>query len=392
MKRLAFLLFVAASTTVFAQKPIKPNVNKALASLQAGKVDEAKANIDAAITNEKMMGEAKTWYYRGLIYSSIDTASNEAIHNLDPNAFQVALEAFNKAEELSNGKALSITDANGLPVLKTQQMGWWANSHINAGAAAFQEDNYEAAMKAFENVQKILPNDTTAYFYGGIAANSAENFDKSAEWFEKYIALGGTSPDAYKLLGNVYSGPKQDKEKALALMRTAKEKFPNDTDFPKVEIGLLIDLKRIDEAKKGLEQQIQKEPDNKILHFYLGYANASLNNAAEAKKNYERALQIDPNYFEAAQFLAKLMYADAAAIKKEMSNLGITPADKKKRLELDTQLVGKLKESLPYWERAEKIKPDDQDVLDALYSIYGDLDMQEELKRVEKRYKELGIE
>lgn len=392
MKRFALLLFVAASATVFAQKPIKPNVNKALASLQAGKVDEAKANIDAAITNEKMMTDAKTWYYRGLIYSSIDTASNEQVHNLDPNAFQVALEAFTKAEELSKGKALSITDANGLPVLKTQQMAWWANSHINDGAAAFQEDNFEAAMQAFEKVQKILPEDTTAYFYGGIAANSAENFDKAIENFEKYIKLGGTSPDAYKLLGNIYSGPKSNKEKALEVMREAKAKFPNDSDFPKVEIGLLIDMKRIDEAKTGLESALQKEPDNKILHFYLGYTNASLNNAAEAKKNYERALQLDPNYFEAALFLAKLMYTDAGSIKKEMSNLGITAADKKKRLELDGQLVGKLKEALPYWERAEKINPSDQDVLDALYSIYGDLDMQDQLKRIEKRYKELGYE
>ena len=99
MKRFALLLFVVASATVFAQKPIKPNLNKALASLQAGKVEEAKQNIDAAITNEKMINDPKTWYYRGLIYSSIDSTSNEQIHNLDPNAFQIALEAFAKAEE-----------------------------------------------------------------------------------------------------------------------------------------------------------------------------------------------------------------------------------------------------------------------------------------------------
>ena len=53
---------------------------------------------------------------------------------------------------------------------------------------------------------------------------------------------------------------------------------------------MLIDLKRIDEAKSGLESAIKKEPNNKILHFYLGYANSSLNNVAEAKKNYEEAL------------------------------------------------------------------------------------------------------
>jgi hypothetical protein len=30
--------------------------------------------------------------------------------------------------------------------------------------------------------------------------------------------------------------------------------------------------------------------------------------------------------------------------------------------------------------------------LDTLYSIYTDLDMQDQIKRLDKRYKELGIE
>jgi tetratricopeptide (TPR) repeat protein len=191
---------------------------------------------------------------------------------------------------------------------------------------------------------------------------------------------------------NINSGPKENKEEALRLVREAKEKFPANQDFPKVEIGLLIDLKRIDEAKSGLENAIKKEPNNKILHFYLGYANASLNNLEAAKKNYEDALKIDPQYFEASLYLAKLMYAEAAAIKKEMSNLGISAADKKKKFDLDKVLVEKLKVALPYWEAAEKIKPDDQEVLDTLYQIYTDLDMQEQLKRVDKKYKELGME
>jgi hypothetical protein len=86
------------------------------------------------------------------------------------------------------------------------------------------------------------------------------------------------------------------------------------------------------------------------------------------------------------------MYSEAAAIKKEMSNLGISAADKKKKFDLDKVLVEKLKVALPYWESAEKIKPDDQEVLDTLYQIYTDLDMQEQIKRLNKRYKELGME
>jgi hypothetical protein len=54
--------------------------------------------------------------------------------------------------------------------------------------------------------------------------------------------------------------------------------------------------------------------------------------------------------------------------------------------------VAMLKNVLPYWERAEKLNPNSQDVLDGLYTIYGDLDNQPQLQRIEKRYKELGIE
>jgi hypothetical protein len=49
-----------------------------------------------------------------------------------------------------------------------------------------------------------------------------------------------------------------------------------------------------------------------------------------------------------------------------------------------------LKIALPYWEKAEQINPNDQEVLDALYTIYSDLDMQDQSKRVEKKMKELG--
>ena len=85
------------------------------AILEEGKLDEAKANIDLAATNEKMMTDAKTWYYRGLIYASIDTTSNEAHKALATDAYKTAIESFKKADELNGkDKELFITDANGL--------------------------------------------------------------------------------------------------------------------------------------------------------------------------------------------------------------------------------------------------------------------------------------
>jgi tetratricopeptide (TPR) repeat protein len=382
-----------ATVSVYAQKTPKPNLNKALNSWKEGKLDEAKENIDLATTYEKTKDDAKTWYYRGLIYASIDTTSNEAHKALATDAYKTAVESFKKADELNKGdKELFITDASGLPILKSQQIQAWQGGYLNTGAAQYQEEDLEGALKNFEKAQQIAPNDTTAYFYAGFVSNSLEQYDKALENFKKYNELGGKSSDGYSIMININSGPKENKEEALKLVREAKTKFPANQDFPKVEIGLLIDLKRIDEAKSGLESAIKKEPNNKILHFYLGYANANLNNVEEAKKNYEEALRLDPQYFEAQLYLAKLMIAEASSIKKEMANLGISAADKKKKFDLDKVLVEKLKLALPYWEKAEKMKPDDQEVLDTLSSIYIDLDMQEQVKRIEKRYKELGLD
>jgi tetratricopeptide (TPR) repeat protein len=392
MKRITLVLLMLATVSAYAQKTAKPNLNKALTSWKEGKLDEAKTNIDLATTYEKTMNDPKTWYYRGLIYASIDTTSNEAHKALAPDAYKTALESFAKAEELNKGdKELFITDASGMPILKSNQIANWQGSYLNAGAAQYQEEDLEGALKNFEKAQEINPKDTTAYFYAGFVANGLEQWDKAITNFQKYNELGGKSSDGYSIIINTLSGPKEDKEGALKVAREAKAKFPANTDFPKVEIGLLIDLKRIDEAKGGLEAAIKKEPTNKILHFYLGYANQSLNNVTEAKKNYEEALRLDPQYFDAQLYLAKLMYADAAAIQKEMANLGISAADKKKKLDLDKVLVGKLKEALPYWEKAEKLKNDDQEVLDTLHEIYANLGMEAQTQRIEKRYKELGL-
>lgn len=393
MKRALLIVLLIIPAMVFGQKAVKPNLNKALAAWKEGKLDEAKEIIDACATYDKTMGNGETWYYRGLIYASLDTTSNDAYKALAPDAFNTAIESFAKADQMAKpGSEYHISDANGFPILKSQQIAVWAGNYLNKGAGLYQEDDLEGAMKNFEKVQKITPNDTTAYFYTGFVANSLEKYDVALENFKKYIEKGGTSPDAYSMMINIYNGPKEDKVKGLEVVREARQKFPDNPDFGKIEIGILIDQGKIEEAKKGLEDAIKKEPDNKILHFYLGYANSTLNKSDEAIKNYQEALRLDPKYFEAQLFLAKEMYKPAGVVKKDMANLGISEADKKKRFELDKVLVERLKTALPYWEQAERLNPSDQEVLDQLYGIYGDLGMDAQLKRVEARYKELGMD
>jgi tetratricopeptide (TPR) repeat protein len=294
-------MLMLVAVAVSAQKKQKPNINKALKALQDGQLAEAKQMIDDATTYEKTMDDGKTWYYRGLIYAALDTTSNAEFKALEEDPFKVAMESFAKADQMAKaGSEYFTTDPTSvIPVTKTQQFSQLANYYLNKGASLYQADSLEEAVKYFEKTQVVLPDDTIAYFYAGIVANSMEDHDKSIANLEKYLEKGGTSPDAYSVMINTYSAAKDDKEKALEVARRAKEKFPDNEEFPKVEIGLLIELEKIEEAKKGLEEAVVREPDNKTYHFYLGYVNSKLENWEEAKKNFNEALRVDPEYFDA---------------------------------------------------------------------------------------------
>ena len=441
MKRILLLLLMLTSVFAFAQKQQKPNINKAHTLWQEGKLDEAKQMIDAATTYEKTMNDGKTWYYRGLIYASLDTTSNEKFKGLEAEPLKVALESFVKSDELSKGNTEYFTQgANALvPVTKPQQLEMLANYYLDKGIKAFQDDqDYEASLKALDKTKQVfekqLPkyaNDTLTYYVVALVAQQAENYDLAIENIKTYLDKGGKSKDAYLILYQIYNGPKEDKAKALEAIQQGKAKLPDNPDFPKVEIGLLIDLGRIQQAKAGLEDAIKKEPDNKILYFYLGYINArlaetekkkidSVRNAGgikplsakaqesiaaynttnlqyleTARKNFQEAVRLDPSYYDAHVHLANTYLVDVDKTSKELSSMGNTPADSKKRSELVQRRVRESEKALPYLERVEKMQAPDKDteieVLQKLGLLYYYIADDKNSARIDKKLKALGV-
>jgi tetratricopeptide (TPR) repeat protein len=404
MKRIIFPMLMLACVSGFAQKQPKPNINKALTLMQEGKLGEAKDMIDAATTYEKTMNDGKTWYYRGLIYAALDTVSNETFKALDPDPLKVSIESFAKADQLGKaGSEYFIQQNNSLvPVTKSQQMEMLANYYLDKGIKKFQdEQDNEASLtylhktkQVFENTMKTYSNDTLTYYVNALVAQQAEKNDEAVENVNKYLQKGGKSKDAYLILYQIYNS-KDDKNKALEIVREAKAKLPNNPEFPKLEIGLLIDLNKIDEAKASLEQAVKAEPDNKILHFYLGYVNTKLENIEEARKQYQECLRIDPSYFDAQFYLANTYLVDVDKTSKELSATGNKPSDSKHRSELVQRRVKQSEIAIPYLERAEKMKAPDKDseieVLQKLSLLYYYVADDKNTQRVEKKLKELGV-
>lgn len=100
MKRLSFVvgLFLCATfsysqtkNVVSAWNSLKPEYNE---------LDKAKEFIDKATVHSKTQVQAKTWYYRGLVYHKLYNTDNSDFKRLHPNPLKEAFAAFIRAEQL----------------------------------------------------------------------------------------------------------------------------------------------------------------------------------------------------------------------------------------------------------------------------------------------------
>lgn len=371
MKRnILFLMIMAISVVAFGQK--KPKINNALKAAQEGNLEEAKAIIDQAIVHDKTKDDAKTWYYRGLIYAAIDTTSNGGIQNGANDPLRKSMEAFNKAIELNEGKSeLYISGPNGLPVLRSQQVQQIWGYYLNKGVVAFQNSDMEEAIESFTRSQIVMPEDTTGYIYAGLAAQSAQKYDIAAENYYKLINdLNHHNADIYNSLIYIEANIRENDEKALELIRTAREKFPENKDLAKTEINVLIRLDRADEAKAELEEAIANEPQNPDLYFSLGVMEDELGNSEKALAAYEKAVEADPNHLNANFNLAVIHFNQAVETYKQRNSLGISSSEIKKGKELEKKANEQLRTALPYWEKVRSLDPKNRVALEQLRYIY----------------------
>jgi len=372
MKKTTLFLLVAIMSTgiVFSQKVKKPNINKALKMMQEGDLANAQSEIDRASADEKLQTNGKTWYYRGLIYAAIDTSATTSADN----SLQIAMESFAKADELGKeGSEYYISDANGLPVLKSQQIQTLWGVYLNQGVGAFQDKNNKGAVIAFEKSSLINPQDTTGYLYAGLASQNDKDFDNALKNYEKYVEVGGESPDVYGSMIYIVGTEQKNNEGALALIQKAKTAFPKNTLFPKQEIDILIKLDKVDEAVAGLEKAIEAEPGNAQLYFSLGVMYDNLENKEKAIEAYEGSIKADSEFYNAHFNLAVLRYNGVIEMVKQRNNLGITAADLKKSEQMDKEIDVQLKEVLPHWEKVHQLDPKDTTPMETLKYIYVQL-------------------
>jgi tetratricopeptide (TPR) repeat protein len=410
MKKTAIALLLLFPMAVLAQKEIKPSVSKAEKALKEGKFDEAKAIIDVTTASQEFMVDkkgkpsknaAKAWYLKGLIYAGIDTTKVAKFKSLEAEPYKVAIDAFAKSKELAKDELTFFSDDLGLPLLNSNLEAKLAQAYLTTSLDAYQKDkDYKKAFQYMERVVHFIPNDTSMLMNAGVYfAPSAEEYDKALEYIEKYHAKGGKNQDAYIQKFSIYRDKKKDNDKALEVAKEMIAKFPNNTEFPKYELDMYIKMNRLPEAKAIMEKNANANPTDVESRYYLGVISNEMKNPADAKKWFNEAIKVDPKHYDSYASLADMSYKEVRAIREERNEIsGTKDADVKKRLELFQKIETKLKESVPYWEKCESLKPDEETVLYGLLSVYGDLANYDELtynpklEQLKKKMKRLKLE
>lgn len=363
----------------FAVQAQNKAVNKASRALDKEDYAEAKAQIDQAVQHEKTKDKAKAWFTKGQVYGAIAMAEDESVQNLAEEPLKEAASAYEKAMELE-GK-----ETAPMYVFAQQELENLWGQMINQGATSYEAGDYEAAVKHFDRALMVKPTDTTAALYAGVAAQQMGDRDLSAEYFYKLVEHDNADEDIYNALISHERDFKENYDKAMALVKKAQEKFPENVEFKKQEVNILLKQDKTAEAKEQLEEAIAKEPDNADLYFNLGFLNEELDNQDAAVEAYKQALEVDPQHKNAAFNLAVIHYNRAADLVKEANNLGISAADRKKEKALLEEASKKFEEALPHLDRAREIHPDNRTLVEISMVSYDRAGQSEKADELQKK-------
>ncbi len=363
-------------TTAFAQNKA---VNKADQLLKQNKLAEAKEQIDMAVNDEKTKDKARTWYLKGQIYTEIAKSEDATVQGLAPNAVEEATAALQKVKELENNPNGNFTvfADQGLTEL-------WGN-YVNKGATAYQAGNFEEALKQFDNAIKVNPTDTTANLYAGVAAQQIGDRDASAKYFYQLIDTGYKDKDIYYSLIAYERDEKENLDKAREMIKRGKTDFPEEVEFRKQEVALLLKQDKTEEAKQELQSAIDAEPNNPDLYFNLGYLNEELGDQDAAIEAYKKAIEVDPEHKNSSFNLAVIHYNKAADMVKEANSVGLSKEEAKRGADLRKQSTESFKEAVPYVENALRLHPDNRTLMEITMVTYDRAGMKEKSAELQQK-------
>ncbi|HLW49942.1 MAG TPA: hypothetical protein VKZ78_03150, partial [Sphingobacteriaceae bacterium] len=252
-------------------------------------LNSAHQNLLKAIEHDRTKDLAETWVYYALVTSDLALLKDaEEAKTL----ISTALDARDKAKELDSDNA----QAENFDVLGLNL----AQYEMNMGVLAWDAQDFDEAYNRFSRAETFVPGDTTLIYYAGAAAIQGQNYSSA---LEKYLQL--VDVDEYSNHSQVMLDIPRifmmegDTVTAVKYANIGMEKYPENNDFATQYIEYNLIAGNEAQVVGSIKALSEKDPDNKVLYYYLGLAYSAMDDEVGAEEAYRKSLSIDSNYEDA---------------------------------------------------------------------------------------------
>lgn len=185
--------------------------------------------------------------------------------------------------------------------------GWY---YLSQGVLAESERNINAAMTAYANALKLIPEVTEVQAGCGRLSLVKKKYPAAIKYFG--LAMGGdpSNVDLMYGMGQAYAGS-GDYATALDLFQEVLRQRP---EYPGVHLMMAKIYSRKkdhEEAIRTLEAGARIDKRNPMLFFVLGRECQAVGDNSAAIDNYSKALKLDEvKYLEAYRYIGNIYYKD----------------------------------------------------------------------------------
>jgi len=409
MKNNFFAITIAlASLTATAQK----------AELkEASKLVDKKTFSEARVALEKVeplldsaTDEQKAEYYFLTGQTALSLAATE---DQEKNVVK-AVSAFKKVTEIEKTSKNNKYSAKAEPLTNLL-----LSQIVNAAVADNTNGKFKDASRKFDVGFQLSPKDTIYLYYAASTAINANDYDFAESKYKELVDINYDGKTVYytaveKANGKLQSfgedkkmrdllvrqgthvDPKTVTEpsrrgeilKNLSLILMNKENFseaevyitkayeqnPNDDDVLMSLLNLYSQTNRNDKFVEIAQGALAKNPNNALLNYNLGIISSNENKDEEAKKYFNKTIQLDSNFENAYLGLANLTLKQDSEITNEMNNTGVSAAGQQKFKALKQKKIAVYNEALDYLNKAKTINAQNESINSLVEEIQNYLD------------------
>ena len=158
----------------------------------------------------------------------------------------------------------------------------------------FNQGRYEAALEAYQQHLKRLPDEPALLLRIGFCQYSLDQFDKAEATFRRVLSLAPGMPQAQVGLGSVLTAAGRAEE-AIPLLEEAVKKLDGDVQARRALGRAYLEAGKFIEGEETLRALVEENPRDWQSWFYLGVLLFDQNYSAPALAALEKSLALHPD-------------------------------------------------------------------------------------------------